>query len=45
MKTQFWERDHNKKVVASMRRDEELKIKEKLQKELQDDLDEKARQA
>jgi len=28
-----------------MRRDEEFKIKEKLQKELQDDLDEKARQA
>lgn len=45
MKTQFQERDYNKKVVASMRRDEEFKIKEKLQKELQDDLDEKARQA
>ena len=33
---QYWEKEYNKKVVAEMRRDEEQKVKEKLQKQLED---------
>jgi len=42
---QYWEREHNKKVVAEMRRDEELKVKARMQKELEDAEQEEARKA